>query len=722
MATLSQAQRHGPSAAATDTDNFFAEHGWTRVPRLVQWMATLRCPLSCEHCLAAGDDAEDMTAAEAAGLIEQVAALGVEEFLVTGGEPLVRPDLPEIIRTLRANRVRWSLNTALMPGRRTRAAIEDWPPCFVAVSVDGPEEMHDGFRGRPGTFRGAMDSIAYFAELVPGRVAAGTTVTTRNFQHLPSLFGIVIESGAARWGLHLPVAEGRAAGRKDLFLSPPQLKQLLRFAASKRNYFPVSMADEIGYCGHWEPLVRSEPFFCGAGKTHCVVLPDGAVVPCTTLDRTESAGNVLRQPLGEIWETGFAGQRSWRPEGKCRSCRYSSACEGGCWLQRRHGKQCFRGVWRMPRAVTATGMAVCIGLAAAGQAVGQAPGAEPRRATEGRGIPDRAAAAPDAEAAKMQVLQSSIVQWYASDFRDGRSPDAAKAKAELDKALPGDPGVKYFLSLAEGKLPAKIEDRASQIAEALKTREHSLCLIGLGWRAVTEWCIEATPPQQRTDAQRKAIRDATAQLGETAEAWRAEIFKDKLDPFLRRPVDYRTSFLTKGGDRVIHTIPAPGDDLHPGGGREIARQFVAAHPYAETMNLSFKVKEGAKLQCIRGGKPIAADGTLRVFDLLLVPATQAEKPVTLTFPVGTQTLDVTLPPQTELTYGDILRLVHEQNAKLFEGTALDRFLLTANTLRAAPLALPELLKRKREFEANKENAGQPMPYRFLWAMVDIYLF
>ena len=55
---------------------------------------------------------------------------------------------------------------------------------------------------------------------------------------------------------------------------------------------PVTIADEIGYCGHWEALVRNEPFYCGAGRAGCAVLPDGEVVPCTTLDISTSAGNV----------------------------------------------------------------------------------------------------------------------------------------------------------------------------------------------------------------------------------------------------------------------------------------------------------------------------------------------------------------------------------------------------------------------------------------------
>ena len=713
MASHTAVQQHAPLGTTNGDDTFFIEHGWTRAPRLVQWMTTFRCPLSCEHCLAADGRAADMKAAHAAQLIEQVAAMGVEEFLLTGGEPLVRADLPEIIGMLRANGVRWSLNTALMPDRRVRAAVEKWPPVFVAVSIDGPEAVHDGFRGCPGTLRRALDSIAYFAAIIPGRVAAGTTVTSKNFAHLPATFGIVLESGASQWGLHLPIPEGRAARRKDLFLSAAQLKQLLRFTAAKRNHFPVTLADEIGYCGFWEPLVRNEPFFCGAGKAQCVVLPDGEVVPCTTTDPSASAGNVLRRPLAEIWETGFVELRRWQPRSKCRSCRLAIACQGGCWLQRRHGAECFRNAWRMPESATTIGLAVCLGLAAAGHALGD-------EAAKHRPPPTPIS---DAEAARMQVLQSSIVQWYASQFHGRRVLDAKQVKAELHKALPDDPGAKYFLRFAEGKLPNKIEDRSTEIAAALQTQQRSLCLIGIAWRDVTEWCLANESPQRRTDAQRKALCDITVKLGQTAEAWRSEIFNQKLDPFLRRPVQYRGFFASKAGPSASQLVSGKLTASRWSGGKSLANtsaitdQFLAEHPYAETMNLKYVSSEGAALQSLRAGKTADADGILRVFDLLLVPK-RTTKPVVLTFPFGNRKLDVTLPDSVQLTYGDVLRLVYEQNLQAFQDVQFDRLMASTSTP-VSPLALPELLRRKQQDEAKDKP---PKPSRVLWALVDLYLF
>lgn len=321
----------------------------------------------------------------------------------------------------------------------------------------------------------------------------------------------------------------------------------------------------------------------------------------------------------------------------------------------------------------------------------------------------------------MQVLQSSIVQWYASQFRGRRGLDAEQVKAALRKALPDDPGAKYFLRFAEGKLPNKIEERGEEIAAALQTQQRSLCLIGIAWRDVTEWCLANGPPQRRSDAQRKALREITVKLGQTAEAWRSEIFSQKLDPFLRRPAQYRSFFMSKAGPTASQLVSGKLAASRWSGGKShadtsaITEQFLVEHPYAETMDLKYVSSQGAALRCLRGGKTADADGTLRVFDLLLTPQ-EGAKPVMLTFPFGDRKLGATLPDSAQLTYGDVLRLVYEQNLEVFQGGQFDRLLAST---RVSPLALPALLKRKQQDEASREP---PKPSRVLWALVYLYLF
>ena len=739
MGSYSKTQRHGRAALEAGGDSFFQEHNWTRVPRLVQWFLTLNCPLNCEHCLAAGEAAsgDEMSLKEAARLIEQVAAMGVEEFLLTGGEPFARRDLPDIISILRSNGVRWSLNTAAMPTARTRRATEQWPPYFVAVSLDGPEKVHNAFRGRTGAFRDAMASISYFAELSEHGVAAGTTVTTRNFPHLGETFGLVLESAATTWGLHLLVPEGRAGNRRDLFLDRQQLRHLIRFAAAKRNHFPVTMADEIGYCGLWEPLLRDTPFFCGAGRMHCVVLPDGEVVPCTTLDVSTSAGNIRRKTLAEIWENGFAPLRTWSPKGKCAKCRYAIACQGACWLQRRHGTQCFKAVWDIPQPVKAACFAVCVGLAAAGLAAGDTALAREReRVTpkgERSGLRIGRGRTDGPEMLDAERLERHIVRWYASQSSGRHLPKAKEAIGTVSPELAEDPAARYFAAFAEGKLSRVLAERVKLMKAALKTDQRSLSLIALMWRDITEWCLDGEGPEKRTPEERKVLQELLADLHASAKAWREEIFEKKLTPFLRRggipgrpmskaaPRPFRYAMTGRDHNRWGWTI----------GRRRITKEFLRNHPYADSMQLSYEAEPNRGLKCVRNGTLMAADGRLAIFDVLVVPSLEKGDHFKLTLNIGRQKLHTVLPSDTELTYADVLRLTHEQNKAAVDKPAeasARAYPSTRGREAISLLGLPALheARKRLEAEAKKDSKRDRERIhnlnRVKAQLADLYLF
>jgi MoaA/NifB/PqqE/SkfB family radical SAM enzyme len=202
------------AAGASFDEEFFRERGFSRAPLLVQWMATEQCSLRCSHCLAGGSaggsaGGAQLTLSEVARLLDQVADLGVQQLLITGGEPLERPDLPEVVAMLGERHIRWSLNTARMPGGPCRDAMEAYPPAFVAVSLDGPERHHDRHRGEPGAHRQALEAIGYFRRIVPsGQVAAGTTITRQSVGLLEETFGEVVASGATQWDHRNPQDPG----------------------------------------------------------------------------------------------------------------------------------------------------------------------------------------------------------------------------------------------------------------------------------------------------------------------------------------------------------------------------------------------------------------------------------------------------------------------------------------------------------------------------------
>jgi radical SAM protein with 4Fe4S-binding SPASM domain len=682
MGTHSRVGCHRVSGGA----EFFAEHGYLQIPSLVQWMATLRCGLSCRHCLAVSSEAGfgDMPLETVTALVDEVARMGVAEFLITGGEPLVREDLGEVIEYLGGRGVNWTLNTAAMPSEGLREVIARHKPGFVAVSVDGPEPVHDGFRGKAGAYNEAVEAIRFFKSLDGVRVCAGTTVTSRNYDWLGETFHLVAASGADQWGLHLLVPEGRAADRPDLFLSRIQLKRLIKFVAQKRRYFDVEMADEIGYLGYLEPLVRDAPLACGAGKAQCVVLPDGEVVPCTTLDRSCSAGNIHDQSLVSIWAEGFTGLRSWRPSGKCSHCDYSPACRGGCWLQRKAGTQCFKEVWHVPGALkTAAGVAICLGgLAAQEDAKAANPVTHAVPVVQAVSLYEAAATTP-------WYLDDTILSFYVNQAAGGTT----YMPPDVDW---NDPGWKFFKDFKEGTLPQDISERCAAVSGALGTHERSLSLIALLWRAVGEPLFEAGATNEYTDSERQILRDTLAAINQKAQAWRLEIFENNLDLYLSagritpRPIPHKSAspivyvdqyYMRKDLNEERWGVAANPET------REAAEAYMLAHHYAEQMDLTCTVSRGRRALATDDGNDVAgspielragSSATIGVFDVV-VPVGS----VRLSFEIkadirvasgpddesllNDQTveqdlstvIEVAIPQGREYTYAELLNLVYQ---------------------------------------------------------------
>ncbi len=697
----------GGRTSPGDETAFFQEHGRTPAPKLVQWMATLRCDLACPHCLAAdGPEMADMPLDRVERLLDQIAGMGTREFLVTGGEPACRPDLPEVVAMLGRRGINWTLNTAVSPGQRLRAAMKEYPPRFVAVSLDGPERVHDRFRGRAGAYRDALEAIRFYREVCRGGVVAGTTVTARNWRHLHETFAEVVGSGATGWGLHLLVPEGRAARDRRLFLSRRQLRELVAFCASRRKHFPVEMADEIGYLGEREPLVREAPFFCSAGRTQCVVLPDGEVVPCTTLDRRASAGNVFREGLAGIWERGFAALRSWEPEGRCRSCEYAPACRGGCWLQRKSGTACFRPVWAAPRLAAALGGAACLGLLSACASQAGEPRKEPSGKVEKKPTVKAKAPVRPAPDRKHATERSAIINWYAAGTYGGRrAPTVAELRKRVEASDYGKtPAGRYFLDFTAAKRARDLGSRCRAVKAGMGKGEFSLSMSALMWRDLVEACLDGKGPSARDAKTRKALRETLAELAAASR----KAYVKRWDTVLYWYV--KTGAVPGYGLRSKAIIPSREIGASIGRNRwgklkKYGKKYAEAYPFGEGLALEARCGKEAGMVRLGVGKDekFAGKFKLRIFDVV-----KLAKSSRVQLSSGPDEVSVTLPAGGELVYADILRLAGEQNREKLEKAARGRH----RSLEPRPLLLPAL----------RAAAGKEKTWRARRRLMALWLF
>ncbi len=668
------------SAHSASSDPFFAEHGYTQAPTLVQWMATLRCELSCPHCLAAVRKGliEDMPLPEVYNLIDQVAAMGVAEFLITGGEPLIREDLASVIHRLRERNITWSINTAIAPTPEQRKAMRAHPPALAAVSLDGPRDIHDAFRGRAGSYDVAHEAIAFFRSLPNCSVTAGTTVTTRNVHHLRETLDIVRRSGADHWGLHLLLPEGRAARRKDLFLGRRDLDRLLDFAARARSIFPTSICDEIGYLGELEPLVRDVPWACGAGVAQCVVLPDGSVVPCSTLDRNTSAGNLKDSSLSQIWAQGFSELRDHKKHGACASCEYERACGGGCWLQRRAGTHCYKEAWVFPDAIrSAAGIALCFGISAAS--------AEP--SIEQKSASDRMAA-PAVAASRMEPqarpgsggaygvtpdLESVIINLVANDLSNAvQVAGETQFDGGLDPKIQADPAMQLVRAFESHTLPWDLTERCIVVQKALTTTQKSLGFAALAFRSLAESILDSGAAAVRPPAETAVLNETLLTLTLKAQSWRKEIFAARLDPYLaRHRLPIKNRFLGSKAMRIPPVSERLSEvaDIKRWGKNDQADwaldTLLERHPWAEGLILKVSGSDNVSIETpagLQAVKHILADSPVAfgIADRLLTGAT--EPVVMLGWKEDADPpLPIHLPRNAVLTWPDVVALYETQH-------------------------------------------------------------
>jgi radical SAM protein with 4Fe4S-binding SPASM domain len=317
--------------------------------------------LKCKHCRAEAkyfSDPAELTTAEAKSMMEDLDNLGKPILVFSGGEPLMRRDLFELMdygRTL-GTRMALATNGTLVDeataDRVARAGLHR-----VSISLDGPDAAtHDGFRQSPGAFAA---SVAAIRALVARGVAVqvNTSATAHNAGQLPAILSLTESLGCVAWHLFMlvPVGCGLEIPENDR-LRASQYESTLRWFVTAQLRSPVEMK---ATCAPHVTRVASQfrPVDSGwskvDGKTHdtihrpshpsaqagkgclagtgiCFISRFGQVQGCGYLP--VGAGNVRLNPLSHVWEHSalFAQLRQpSRLEGKCGLCDYAATC-GGC--------------------------------------------------------------------------------------------------------------------------------------------------------------------------------------------------------------------------------------------------------------------------------------------------------------------------------------------------------------------------------------------------------
>lgn len=325
---------------------------------IVVWNITSRCNLSCAHCYAAAEGSgndRDLDTREAMAVLDDLAAFNCPVVLFSGGEPLMRRDLPELV----AYAVQLGMRTVVSTNGTlldvaTAQRLKDARITYVGISVDGTPDNHDRFRGMRGAFNRTVEGIR-ICQAAGLKVGLRHTITADTVADIPSIFDLMVAESIPRVCFYHLVPTGRGAGIRSHDLSHAEARRTVdliidRTAEMARQGYCKEVLTVDNHCdGPYlylrmiregqaaraqqvlELLRRSGGESSGIGIS-CVGW-DGAVYP-DQFWRTQPLGNVRDRPFSAIWSDpncellAQLRDRTRHVTGRCRTCRFLDVCGG----------------------------------------------------------------------------------------------------------------------------------------------------------------------------------------------------------------------------------------------------------------------------------------------------------------------------------------------------------------------------------------------------------
>ena len=307
------------------------------------WEATLRCNLQCAHCGSACTTEpmpNELSTAEIDDALASVARKTdpSEVMLVaTGGEPLVREDLLEVMGRAARRGHPWGMVTnGLLVNDAMVEELGKAGMRTVSVSVDGTEEHHDFVRQRKGSYGKAVAALEalnrspYFSI-----VEVLTTLNRYNADDLPDVMDMLERLGIRYWRIGTVAPIGRAKEQPELLVTGEQMERALQFVAKyrgQRGKLDISYACE-GWLGErYEPHARKHRFACWAGIRTASILANGDIASCPDIPRGWlTQGNIRQDDFMDVWDNRFQvfRDRRWMKTGDCVDCDHWRVCAGG---------------------------------------------------------------------------------------------------------------------------------------------------------------------------------------------------------------------------------------------------------------------------------------------------------------------------------------------------------------------------------------------------------
>lgn len=312
------------------------------------WEVTNACNLRCIHCHASSGrrSPDEMTTEEAKRFIDQLASVDEFRMLVyTGGEPLVRPDIFELMEHSRkAGLVNVLATNATLITPEVAHRLREVGVAGCAVSLDSCDaDVHNEIRRDSEAFGRALEGMRNVRK-AGMLLQVNTTAMEHNFGTLLDLIDLANEKGSSIMLMYQLVPVGRGHEIDAATLDVNANEKLLRYLAEQQRhistivepvagpqYWPFLMEREGKTGARWMKAGSRVFHGCAAGRGFVYIKPNGDIWPCPFVE--VSAGNVRETDFATIWREGEVFRtlrsRETKLEGKCGACRYRGMC-GGC--------------------------------------------------------------------------------------------------------------------------------------------------------------------------------------------------------------------------------------------------------------------------------------------------------------------------------------------------------------------------------------------------------
>ena len=324
---------------------------------VVVWNITRRCNLKCVHCYAHAKDQvfdNELTTEQGKNLIDDLSQYKVPVLLLSGGEPTIRKDLPELAAYAieKGMRAVISTNGTLITQQMARV-LKDIGLSYVGISLDGMEKIHDRFRGVKGAFRSALEGIKNCQD-AGIKVGLRFTINKFNVNEIENIFKLLEDMDIPRACFYHLVYAGRGSKLVEEDLTHDEtrkavdmimdLTKKLHDKGKEKEILTVDNHADGPYI--YLRLLKEDP------KRAAEVLEllkmnegnnSGRGIGCISWDgevyadqfwRHHSFGNVRKRPFSEIWtDTSEPLMKKLKEKkkyvkGRCAKCRWLDVCAG----------------------------------------------------------------------------------------------------------------------------------------------------------------------------------------------------------------------------------------------------------------------------------------------------------------------------------------------------------------------------------------------------------